>query len=67
MCRIAGKCAGFRAKPVEISGHLPHEGCNLCAVDAIPAWVDFHRLAAPLSIIAIIAETGVSAVYRGVG
>ncbi len=23
MCRIGGKCAGFRAKPVGISGHLP--------------------------------------------
>jgi hypothetical protein len=23
MCRIGGKCAGFRAKTVAISGHLP--------------------------------------------
>src|SRR5260370_41738440 len=23
LCRIGGKCAGFRAKTVEVSGHLP--------------------------------------------
>jgi hypothetical protein len=23
LCKIEGKCAGFRAKPVEVSGHLP--------------------------------------------
>ena len=23
LCRIGGKCAGFRAKSVEVSGHLP--------------------------------------------
>jgi hypothetical protein len=23
MCRIGGKCAAFRAKTVEVSGHLP--------------------------------------------
>jgi len=26
LCRIGGKCAGFRAKTVEVSGHLPVEG-----------------------------------------
>src|SRR5690349_5262918 len=31
ICRIGGKCAGFRAKTVEVSGHLPQ--------GFVPKWV----------------------------
>jgi hypothetical protein len=36
MCRIGGKCAGFRAKPVEVSGHLPVGIRNYWAIE-LPA------------------------------